>query len=183
MLIDYGYVCDDNGAFELTFEGIHNAQEIESETYRQPVNLPSHPQTVREQDAEVSMPNLYTHPLRTDMLRNHTVDAAPQVLHYMLAFETPKDILPIPVLDGDTLGRLSDASISLTHDDYISGKHCRFHVMMENEQPVLVLEDLGSRNGTRINDFRMERGGVFKLQHGSRIQVGGTVLIVVKIPY
>lgn len=110
----------------------------------------------------------------------------PVVVRFLLAFEKPKDVLPIPVVHNDVLGRSRNANIWLRHDNFISNRHCRFEVRRDStltsSQYNLYIEDLGSTNGTLIDDVRLEEGKQL-LRHGSRIQLGNTVLIVVHIPY
>ena len=106
------------------------------------------------------MPTLDTHPLRAGA--EHPVSTegeSQQALQYLLAFESPRNVLPIPVLNGDILGRFADVDISLHHDEFISSEHCRFTI--ENERRIsstLYVEDLGSRNGTSVNGFQLEPG-------------------------
>lgn len=110
----------------------------------------------------------------------------PVIVRFLLAFEKPKDVLPIPVVHNDVLGRSRNANIWLRHDNFISNKHCRFEIRRDStltsSQYNLYVEDLGSTNGTCIDDVPLEEGKQL-LRHGSRITVGNTVLIVVHIPY
>lgn len=65
---------------------------------------------------------------------------------------------------GVTLGR-GDVEIRL-EDPFASSRHAR----IERQGPVLVLEDLGSTNGTYLNDERLR--GPQPLHHGDRIRIG-----------
>ena len=72
--------------------------------------------------------------------------------------------------DALTIGRGRDNSIVLD-DMLVSRKHLRITADEEG----LLLEDLGSRNGTYVNGRRVERS---HLQEGDRIGVGGTTFEV-----
>ena len=171
-LMDNDYVCLEDSAFELTAIGMRMAQEAQRSTQ----NALLSPKNVFIQ---ADIPTADLHPLRT---QTQPFRRAAQV-DYLLAFDNPSDALPIPVLDGDTIGRLTDVSINLTHDSYISGHHCQFSVRMMDDRMTLCVEDLGSRNGTFVDGQRLEANQITALEHGSRIEIGHTLLIVVKIPF
>jgi pSer/pThr/pTyr-binding forkhead associated (FHA) protein len=82
------------------------------------------------------------------------------------------------------LGRSKKSTIILKHDDYVSNRHCAFEVQRDKStnRPLLFVEDLGSRNGTYVDDVEVYDGKA-QLFHGSRIRVGDTVLVVVEIPF
>ena len=63
-----------------------------------------------------------------------------------------------------TLGR-GDVEIRL-EDPFASGRHAR----IERQGSVLVVEDLGSTNGTYLNDEPLR--GIQPLHHGDRIRIG-----------
>ena len=174
-LIDGGYVYADGESFELTFSGVESAQEIQAQEQSRTFS-PTSPR--RDSGTSATIPLVDTHPLRTRPQPRHRYD-----LHYMLAFESPANALPIPVLDGDIAGRLSDANISLPHDEFISGHHCRFSIQARDGKLTLCVEDLGSRNGTYVDGTPLKQGEVVALEHGSRIELGHTLLIAVQIPY
>jgi FHA domain len=69
---------------------------------------------------------------------------------------------------GATLGR-GDVEIRL-EDPFASTRHAR----IERQGPVLVLEDLGSTNGTYLNEEPLD--GPRPLHHGDRIRIGDSVL-------
>ena len=71
------------------------------------------------------------------------------------------------------VGRSSEADQQL-RDTFISGRHARF-TRDENE---LLLEDLGSTNGTYVNQELVK--GRVQLQRGDIIQIGGILIEVVK---
>src|SRR5690349_18226858 len=73
--------------------------------------------------------------------------------------------------NGATIGRDRSASVRLQDLD-VSRRHA--HILMRRE--MLVLEDLGSRNGTLINGTPATCRA---LRSGDQIQVGTTVLVLV----
>jgi two-component system, cell cycle response regulator len=70
------------------------------------------------------------------------------------------------------IGRASGADIQLP-DDGVSRLHCR----LQHEPIGIMLEDLGSRNGTYCNGARVA-AGKRKLTEGDRLQVGTTSVLV-----
>jgi hypothetical protein len=182
-LIEAGYVCTDESTFELTFSGLHLARQIQTHAMSERLGLANEAQLDQHLEMNAAIPAIGTHPLRAGGEHAHAVDAAQhETLRYVLAFELPRNVLPIPVLNGDVLGRVTDVDISLPYDEFASGEHCRFTIGSENEETILFVEDLGSRNGTYVNGYQLEPGQPFGLDHGDRIHVGSTILIVVKIP-
>ncbi len=77
-------------------------------------------------------------------------------------------------LDADelTVGRASGCQVTLP-DDYASSLHARVF----RRDGALFLEDLGSTNGTFLNDQKV--AGPVAVQQGDRVKIGGTVLEVV----
>ena len=137
--------------------------------------------------SECGVPNYGFHPLRISGAVMQQAGSAQKkqavVLRYVLAFEHPQDALPVPVLHGDILGRSKNANVWLKSDDFISNRHCRFEVRVESGKFNLYVEDLGSKNGTFIDNVQLEEGKATRVRHGSKLQVGSTVLIVMQIPY
>lgn len=68
------------------------------------------------------------------------------------------------------IGRDGDNTIEVTDDEYISGHHAKVSLIEGN----VIVEDLGSRNGTHLNGTRLTRP--HSVHTGDRIQVGYTVL-------
>jgi hypothetical protein len=66
---------------------------------------------------------------------------------------------------GAILGRGDQAEIRLD-DPFASGRHAR----LARQGPVVVLEDLGSTNGTFLNEERVE--GPQPLHQGDRVRIG-----------
>jgi len=73
-----------------------------------------------------------------------------------------------------TLGRRPGCTISLEHDRFASGLHAR--VFERNGE--FWLEDLGSTNGTFLNDERLV--APVRIQRGDRVKVGSTELEVAR---
>lgn len=69
-----------------------------------------------------------------------------------------------------TVGRAGGCAISLPEDTFVSSLHARVYV---SDGGVLV-EDLGSTNGTFVNQTRVTTA--LPLARGDRLKVGGTVL-------
>jgi DNA-binding winged helix-turn-helix (wHTH) protein len=77
----------------------------------------------------------------------------------------------VPLADGENLlGRAVDGVIAVP-----SSKASRRHARIVVSSEKAVIEDLGSRNGTRVNDALIDRP--VKLKNGDRIRVGPAVLV------
>jgi len=79
----------------------------------------------------------------------------------------------IDVDSGMTIGRSGDCDLSL-QDTYLSSRHAR----VANDDGDLTIEDLGSTNGTYVNQ-EMVKGRV-RLERGDVVQVGGVLFEVVR---
>ena len=71
------------------------------------------------------------------------------------------------------IGRSADCDVSLT-DTYLSSRHARVAV----DEGELTLEDLGSTNGTYVNEEMIT--GRVHLERGDVVQVGGVLFEVVR---
>ena len=69
-----------------------------------------------------------------------------------------------------TIGRASDNAIVLR-----DGRVSRYHARVQARQGALVLTDLGSTNGSRVNGVKVDE---VVLGVGDRIELGDTVLVV-----
>ena len=69
-----------------------------------------------------------------------------------------------------TFGRAVGCTVSVPDDTYVSQVHARVF----NDQGNIIVEDLGSTNGTYVNGNRLTAPAT--LQQGDRIQIGSTVL-------
>jgi predicted component of type VI protein secretion system len=88
-------------------------------------------------------------------------------MHYRLRFLLQEVLLPC----GDTIiGRGEDCHITI-FDSLISRQHARIHV----DEAGATLEDLGSRNGCRVNGVLVK--GPHVLYDGDRIRVGTQELV------
>lgn len=80
--------------------------------------------------------------------------------------------------EGGTLGREGKHDV-LIPDINVSKHHLKFH--FNKDSSCFFITDLGSRNGTILNGKRMsssqQESEAFQVAHGSRIQVGGTILL------
>ena len=91
-------------------------------------------------------------------------------LHVVAGPQTGRDFT-FDEHDTFMIGRSEDAVFCLPHDRYFSRHHC----LIEIAPPRAFLRDLGSTNGTYVNDIRVETA---HLKSGDRIQGGETVLEV-----
>lgn len=69
-----------------------------------------------------------------------------------------------------TIGRSSEADISIANDSYASQQHARIEVRADG----VWIVDLGSTNGTFVNGNRVSADK--SLRKGDRVQTGSTVL-------
>lgn len=85
----------------------------------------------------------------------------------------PREVrgLEIDVLGPTTIGRSSNADIVIS-EPYVSGRHARFFL----QGPALVIEDLGSTNGTLANGRIIE--SPVALHAGDEVTIGDVVLKV-----
>ncbi|MEZ0230484.1 MAG: FHA domain-containing protein [Planctomycetota bacterium] len=70
-----------------------------------------------------------------------------------------------------TLGRGVNADVAL-----LDMKCSREHCTVEKRAEGWVLVDLGSTNGTRLNEIKLEPRGVMPLKAGDKLRLGGTVV-------
>lgn len=73
-----------------------------------------------------------------------------------------------------TIGRADDNDLCIPDDPYISGRHA--HVFLQSGY--VVVDDLGSTNGTYVNSTRITEPN--DLEIGDRIQIGGVILEAIK---
>ena len=77
--------------------------------------------------------------------------------------------------DAIVVGRDPDCDVVVGHAA-LSRRHVRLRLA-----PVLTIEDLGSRNGTRLLGQRLESGKPVPLSVGQSFQIGGLSLVVVRL--
>ncbi len=84
--------------------------------------------------------------------------------------------LTFPLPESGTLivGRSDDADLPM-RDDSLSRKHVRLHLTPTS----VTIEDLASKNGTRLGDRVLARGAVEPLALGTVAELGGVMLTVV----
>lgn len=70
-----------------------------------------------------------------------------------------------------TLGRGVNVDVAL-----LDMKCSREHCTIERRAEGWVLVDLGSTNGTRLNDIKLDTRGVQVLKHGDKLRLGGTLV-------
>jgi len=76
--------------------------------------------------------------------------------------------------DEVTVGRAPGCGVVLTDDTYVSQLHARIY----SQDGDLFVEDLGSTNGTYVNRQRLS--GSIRIKKGDRLQIGTTVMEVVR---
>ncbi|MGH2669183.1 MAG: FHA domain-containing protein [bacterium] len=77
-----------------------------------------------------------------------------------------------PLGEEVTIGRAPGCSVPLSDDTFVSQLHARIYV--RDGQPFV--EDLGSTNGTFLNQARLTK--TQRLRKGDRLQIGQTILEV-----
>jgi len=96
----------------------------------------------------------------------------PQEKAYLVVVAGPGVGRKYQVKDRLVVGRSPEADIQLAFGD-VSRSHCR--VAQGERQGELVIEDLGSRNGTLVNGLPVRR---HPLRFGDRIQVGASTILL-----
>lgn len=77
-----------------------------------------------------------------------------------------------------TIGRESSSLVSLDYDPFVSLRHAEVRIVGSE----LRIVDLASRNGTVVDWRPLPRGGSAKLENGSIVGVGKTVLVLRTTP-
>ncbi len=72
-----------------------------------------------------------------------------------------------------TVGRADDCDVCIS-DPTVSGHHCTL-VKLDDES--YAIEDLGSTNGSKVNDQRLVKGEAVKLSNGDIIQIGSVEIL------
>lgn len=73
-----------------------------------------------------------------------------------------------------TIGRGGSCTVVITDDEFASNVHARVFPSGED----LLVEDLGSRNGTLVNGVAIE--SIVALSHGDQIQFGKTIMEIIR---
>jgi pSer/pThr/pTyr-binding forkhead associated (FHA) protein len=80
----------------------------------------------------------------------------------------------VPItLGANTLGRMADNVICIRADRYVSGHHA----VLNADEQVFRLTDLGSTNGTFLNGLRLTPNEAVAISDGDEITLGGAVFI------
>ena len=88
-------------------------------------------------------------------------------MNFVFVEERPIAGVQRPIAPGTSVGR-AGADVDLVDPD-VSRTHATFHVVDSG----VGVEDLGSRNGTYVNDERIS--GITALSEGDRVRFGNTV--------
>ncbi|PIE22708.1 MAG: hypothetical protein CSA62_10975 [Planctomycetota bacterium] len=78
--------------------------------------------------------------------------------------------LDVPLL----IGRKPSNQLRLSHDEKVSGQHAE----IRSEGEMLILKDLGSTNGTRVDGKKIQE---VPIGHGDRFQIGETMLQLIDV--
>lgn len=89
---------------------------------------------------------------------------------YQLRMVEPPTAQTFPLSEEVTIGRAPGCSVALADDTFVSQLHARVYI--RDGRPFV--EDLGSTNGTFLNQTRLTK--VAPLRRGDRLRVGETVL-------
>jgi pSer/pThr/pTyr-binding forkhead associated (FHA) protein len=79
---------------------------------------------------------------------------------------------PLVVTEALTVGRAPECGLRLERDEFVSGRHARLSPSEEG----LRLEDLGSTNGTFVNDAKVTSARLLRI--GDVVRIGETELRV-----
>jgi DNA-binding NtrC family response regulator/pSer/pThr/pTyr-binding forkhead associated (FHA) protein len=103
-------------------------------------------------------------------------DGGPAGLHLLVMGPRQFATHALPSPGAVTVGRAGDASVDVKLEDAkASRRHLRLHVGAAGEIDV---EDLGSANGTRVHERKLEPGARVRVFPGEPIAVGSLVLMV-----
>jgi len=95
--------------------------------------------------------------------------AAPPMAHLVRLGACPESGESFALAEVNLLGRAGDNTVAID-DPTVSSHHAR----LTFRSGQWILEDLGSRNGTRVNGMDLE--GVLVVTHGDNLQVGEVLL-------
>jgi hypothetical protein len=101
--------------------------------------------------------------------RHAASTAAPPMAHLVRLGAGPESGATFALAEVNLLGRAGDNTVPID-DPTVSSHHAR----LTFRSGQWILEDLGSRNGTRVNGMDLE--GVLVVTHGDDLQVGEVVL-------
>jgi pSer/pThr/pTyr-binding forkhead associated (FHA) protein len=78
-----------------------------------------------------------------------------------------------PLVNGFRIGRV-EGDLVLSNDIAVSSRHCIFHV----SGPAVEIEDLGSRNGSFVNETKLEPKARVALLPGAKVRIGHTDFLI-----
>ncbi|MCY3022986.1 MAG: FHA domain-containing protein [Planctomycetota bacterium] len=79
---------------------------------------------------------------------------------------------PLPLANGDVITFGRDAQNSVIVDDAMASRR---HACVDCQEKAVRIRDLGSRNGTFVNDRRLAADELFALRSGDEARIGGKV--------
>jgi hypothetical protein len=109
-----------------------------------------------------------------------TANTRSEGLH-LVVFDTEEvlRVLPFPAAGVVTIGRGGGNTVKVT-DGAVSRRHVKIAISSERAEPRLTVEDLGSTNGTRVNDAAIQPASPTTFSLGEMVIVGSTVMVVVR---
>lgn len=101
-------------------------------------------------------------------------------LRLHLTIVDTNQVVSVQVSDCLLIGRDSDgeADIDFTPFDGARFGVSRLHAAFLYDGRGLLIEDLNSRNGTRINGYRIEAGKAYPLRNGDELEIGFLRVVV-----
>lgn len=127
-------------------------------------------------------------PLLNRQSRSRSMEARPGVENSKRIFPLRLDlqiidtgrVLSMPLADCLLVGRDSSPApdIDMSELDGVHYGISRMHAAFLYDGYTLSIEDLNSRNGTRINGFRIEGGKPYPLHNGDELELGHMRLLI-----
>lgn len=99
---------------------------------------------------------------------------------YYFKFTSPKEKAgkAVKITEEITIGRAIGCTITLDNDNYASSIHARVSADFLTKTPTIIIEDLGSTNGTVVNSKQIKNPTKLKL--GDVVKIGDNSLKLVK---
>jgi pSer/pThr/pTyr-binding forkhead associated (FHA) protein len=118
----------------------------------------------------------YEQPKRQSSPLNSQSSILPAQEIYLVVLETGQ-VFTLPCEDEYIVGRTSDdqpifPEIDLTPFDGFKGGVSRLHATIKAKESNITITDLGSTNGTRVNNVRLEPNDPHQVKHGDIITFG-----------
>ncbi len=123
-----------------------------------------------------TLENPYEQPKRQSSPLNTQSTIIPSQEIYLVVLETGQ-VFTLPCEDEYIVGRTSDdqpifPEIDLTPFDGFQGGVSRLHATIKTKESNVTITDLGSTNGTRVNNIRLEPNDPHPIKHGDIITFG-----------